>query len=429
MVIAGYGFLSAGAVVSCYFAFEWLGMERRRSVAFSFLAGVVCALSACLNVSVRISGIVCFLFLAIFIPVVLEPKGTWADIAAALSIAYAQYGMLQVTAGTILRIEFLSLFFRVMLLVLVILTTYGICGRMSAEFPGAGWKEYFSCRKPAAWETGLGTGGKDRPMAELEVYLVVYGGCLIIPAVTGIYTVPVVCLEWFAFFGGLKLLNLIISNRKERITVLTEKQYRDDMQAYMSVIRSQRHDYNFHVQTLHGLLLRKDYEACERYLDELLKDSIEMNQILPLQDAAVSALILSFKNKAALSGLKMDITIENDLSQIATNVYETNKVIGNLLQNAIDEAEAVPDKSYGIRLSILKRGEFCIINVSNRVSRLNPMGGYQVGHSSKKGHEGIGIASIQALASRYGGVVYSRMEGDIIFFVAKLPLQLYKEES
>ena len=126
MVIAGYGFLSAGAVVSCYFAFEWLGMERRRSVAFSFLAGVVCALSACLNVSVRISGIVCFLFLAIFIPVVLEPKGTWADIAAVLSIAYAQYGMLQVTAGTILRIEFLSLFFRVMLLVLVILTTYGI---------------------------------------------------------------------------------------------------------------------------------------------------------------------------------------------------------------------------------------------------------------------------------------------------------------
>lgn len=211
--------------------------------------------------------------------------------------------------------------------------------------------------------------------------------------------------------------------------MLTEKQYRDDMQAYMSVIRSQRHDYNFHVQTLHGLLLRKDYEACERYLDELLKDSIEMNQILPLQDAAVSALILSFKNKAALSGLKMDITIENDLSQIATNVYETNKVIGNLLQNAIDEAEAVPDKSYGIRLSILKRGEFCIINVSNRVSRLNPMGGYQVGHSSKEGHEGIGIASIQALASRYGGVVYSRMEGDIIFFVAKLPLQLYKEES
>lgn len=57
------------------------------------------------------------------------------------------------------------------------------------------------------------------------------------------------------------------------------------------------------------------------------------------------------------------------------------------------------------------------------------MGTYRVGRSSKEGHEGIGIASIQALAAKYGGVVYSRMEGDIIFFVAKLPLQLYKEEK
>ena len=419
MLIAGYGFLSVGAAVSCYFAFAWLGTETRRSVVISLLAGILCGLSACLNMGMRMSGTVCFLFLAVFIPIVLEPKGTWIDIAAVMSVACAQFGMLQVTAGTILRIDFLSLFFRNMLMVLGILTAYAICGKMSAEFPKTGWKEYFTEKKSTA----------NRLMAELGIYFAVYGICLIIPAVTGSYTAPVMCLEWFSFFGGLKLLNLTIANRKEKMAVLTEKQYRDDMQTYMSVIRSQRHDYNFHVQTLHGLLLRKDYDACEKYLNELLKDSVEMNQILPLRDAAVSALILSFKNKAAQSGIPMDISIENDLSQIATNVYETNKVIGNLLQNAIDEAEMVLDKSYGIKLSILKRGEFCIINVSNRAGRLNPMGAYQVGRSSKEGHEGIGIASVQALAARYGGVVYSRMEGDIIFFVAKLPLRLYKEES
>lgn len=55
------------------------------------------------------------------------------------------------------------------------------------------------------------------------------------------------------------------------------------------------------------------------------------------------------------------------------------------------------------------------------------MENYQIGHSAKVGHEGIGIASIQALAARYGGVVYSRMEDDIIYFVAKLPLRLIKE--
>ena len=115
------------------------------------------------------------------------------------------------------------------------------------------------------------------------------------------------------------------------------------------MIRSQRHDYNFHVQTLHGLLLRKDYDACEKYLEELLADSVRMNRILPLADAAVSALLLSFQSRAAAQGIGLQIDIENDLSQIATNVYETNKIIGNLLQNAIDETERLKDKSYRIR--------------------------------------------------------------------------------
>lgn len=422
MLIAGYSFLGVGAAVSCYCAFEWLGTERRRSVALSLIAGMICGLSFCLNRDIQISGSICFLFLLIYIPVVLEPKSAWIDIAGVLSIACAQFGMLQVTIGVIFRIDFLSFFFRVMLVVLSFLSAYGICGRISEEFPGTGWQEYVSGQKTEI-------GGERRLMTEFGLYFAVYAVCLVMPAAAGIHTIPVMCLEWFAFFGGLKLICLVVLNRKEKRAVLVEKQYRDEMQTYMSVIRSQRHDYNFHVQTLHGLLLRKDYEACEKYLNELLKDSIEMNQILPLQDAAISALILSFKNKAAQSGIGMEISIENNLSQIATNVYETNKVIGNLLQNAIDETERVADKSYGIRLSIIKRGEFCMINVSNRVSRANPMETYQVGHSSKEGHEGIGIASIQALASKYGGAVYARVEGDIIYFAAKLPLRLIKEES
>ena len=183
--------------------------------------------------------------------------------------------------------------------------------------------------------------------------------------VLGKCSLPTAALALFAFFGGLRLFCLVVAASRERESLRTEKQYRDDMQTYMSVVRSQRHDYNFHVQTLHGLLLRKDYEACEKYLEELLQDSVAMNRLLPLKDAAVSALILSFQSRAQQEGIRLEITVENDLSQIATNVYETNKIIGNLLQNALDETERLTDRSFGIHLTILKRGEFCIINVAN----------------------------------------------------------------
>ncbi len=58
-------------------------------------------------------------------------------------------------------------------------------------------------------------------------------------------------------------------------------------------------------------------------------------------------------------GIELHLDIQNDLSTVVTSVYETNKVIGNLLQNAIDEVRIHSDRSFGIYLYIIKRGEYC----------------------------------------------------------------------
>ncbi len=424
MLIAGYIFLGIEAAVSCMIALKWLGIQRRRRVVLSFIAGMICGSVFCLNMSVRASYLACQAFLILYLPIVIYPQERMMDenavmgATAAVSVACALNGMFQVTSSTLLEIKGISLFFRITLTILCLTGVFLFCRTLSGNFPGNGWQEYFRMEEEGGEKTGKAT----------AVYYLfpIFGFALSLSAVSGIYRVSVMLLEWFAFFAGLHMLDLIIVNRKERLNVLTEKQYRDEMQTYMSVIRSQRHDYNFHVQTLHGLILRKDYDACEKYLGELLGDSINMNALLPLKDAAVGALILSFQNRARQRGIPMEIVIENDLSQIATNVYETNKVIGNLLQNAIDETEMLSDKSYGVKLSILKRGEFCIINVSNRTRSWDPAQAYQMGVSSKTGHEGVGVASIQSLAAKYGGVVYSRLEEDIRFFIAKIPLSLIK---
>ena len=165
----------------------------------------------------------------------------------------------------------------------------GVCAGLaylSREFPEEGWQQYF-CKE--------GTQDGDRP-GRRALLFVAFGLCLSFP-VLGRNSCPrqpsPFCLlrRTAAFLPG-------GGSSRERESLRTEKQYRDDMQTYMSVVRSQRHDYNFHVQTLHGLLLRKDYEACEKYLEELLQDSVAMNRLLPLKDAAVSALILSFQSRA-----------------------------------------------------------------------------------------------------------------------------------
>lgn len=246
--------------------------------------------------------------------------------------------------------------------------------------------------------------------------------CSLAGLTSGTYSAAVAILEIFCFFGGLFIICLWINDCKGAAELIRQKHSFEELQSYMNVIRSQRHDYNIHVQTMQTLLSGEEDEACRQYFDSLLDDSVQMNHLIPLDNPAVGALIYSFRIKAAEEGVQMQIDISNNLEKIVTSPYETNKIIGNLLQNALDEVLRIRDKSYGIHLSILKKGEFCLIQVANKTENAADAVNHRYGISKKAGHEGIGLESIRRLAMKYNGAVYSRLNGDIICFVAKLPL-------
>lgn len=219
-------------------------------------------------------------------------------------------------------------------------------------------------------------------MAAMELLLLPQKGMNDSFIVIAVMLVARFALLWLCIFAAC----LMTAYRREQLTVLIDQDYRNEVQTFMSVIRSQRHDYNFHVQALAGLVREGDLEACRQYLDEMVRDSKELNTVLPIRDPAIGALIHSFRIMAKERGIELHLDIQNDLSCVATSVYETNKVIGNLLQNAIDEVSTHAGKSFGIHLYILKRGENCIIHVANKVtpwqgrpnpaSRCLPLGTY-----------------------------------------------------
>jgi sensor histidine kinase regulating citrate/malate metabolism len=140
-------------------------------------------------------------------------------------------------------------------------------------------------------------------------------------------------------------------------------------------------------------------------------------------------MINNFRILAAREGIELHIDIQNDLANVVTNVYETNKIISNLLQNAIDEVKTHKDKAYGIWLYIFKRGEFCNIHVANELEEDVPQEDYvkniyKQGYTTKLGHDGIGLSSIQTLAKRHKGLIYTYLEGNIIHFIAEIPISI-----
>lgn len=232
---------------------------------------------------------------------------------------------------------------------------------------------------------------------------------------------------WSTGFTLCNLAVLLIFIRRlafsalEKIEALIDKQYQTELLNLMQIIRSQRHDFNFHMQALSGLIESKRYAECDAYIRQLTETTSVMNDLLPLKEPAVSAVINSFREMAAQKQIALDVSIYNDLALIPCSVYETNTVIGNLLQNAIDEMEKSNARKW-INLLILKRGGDLIIKVTNPCSRTPEefRDVFKPGFSTKKSHEGIGLVTVQRIVSKYDGTIHPEFGSGNVSFVVRL---------
>lgn len=199
--------------------------------------------------------------------------------------------------------------------------------------------------------------------------------------------------------------------------------WQQESRDYMNTIRSQRHDFNLHLHAVSGLINSGDYEQCRQYVQKLVSEANDVNDIMPVCDAVVGSMLYNMREEARRHGSDILYHITYDMEDILCNGFECNKIIGNLLQNAIDALQSDEDREYGIRLSIFKRGGNTVIISENRFSgdpnRIARV--FEPGYSTKNGHEGIGLSMVLRTVERYGGRVYPEFAGDKIRFIVNVP--------
>ena len=88
-----------------------------------------------------------------------------------------------------------------------------------------------------------------------------------------------VILECILYWLTVLILILMPAYAQKQTAVSAEQQYRGEMQSFLNVIRSQRHDYNFHVQTIAGLIRQGKIDDCMKYVNALEEDSAIMDAI------------------------------------------------------------------------------------------------------------------------------------------------------
>lgn len=205
-----------------------------------------------------------------------------------------------------------------------------------------------------------------------------------------------------------------------------DSNYKKEIEDYLKVIRAQRHDFNFHLQVIYGLSINKNYNECHKYISNLVQDTQQVSNILPIKDPAVAAMIMSFKHKCDYNNITFNTDITYNLSNIAINNYELNRIIANVLQNAIDET-STHNKNKIINLYILKRIGMGIIRIENPIheTRLNSEEMFKIGITSKdkKLHSGIGLSTVKHLLNKCGGKIKLDIDNNLFITSIYLPLK------
>lgn len=246
--------------------------------------------------------------------------------------------------------------------------------------------------------------------------------------------------SWFAicWTAGLILIYLaciwliqqlvIMQNMAQLLQEAEQRQ--KESGAYMNVIRSQRHDFNIHLYTISGLIRSGEYEKCDRYVSDLVSEANAINDIMPVRDAVIGSMLYNMREEARRKGSDIEYHITYDMYNIAMSGFECNKVIGNLLQNAIDALKTKEDKAARIRMKILKRRGNTVIIVENRfVGDYSEIAeAFMPGYSTKKHHDGIGLYMVKKAVERQGGRIYTELEGETLRFTVNIP-NLFQPED
>lgn len=172
-------------------------------------------------------------------------------------------------------------------------------------------------------------------------------------------------------------------------------------------IRAFRHDFNNIIQALGGYIQSKDYDGLENYYSQLLKDCQEVNNLTALNNEtinnpAIYSLIASKYYLAQSQNIIFNIEVVMDLNTINMKIYEFCRILGILLDNAIQASTECDKKKMNVIIRNDNRNnrQLLIIENTYKDKNINTEKIYEKGYSTKEGNTGLGLWEVRQILSK-----------------------------
>ncbi len=199
------------------------------------------------------------------------------------------------------------------------------------------------------------------------------------------------------------------------------QKYCDEVESMYTKMRGWRHDYHNHIQALQASMALGKYEEVNEYLRELNDDLTQVDTTIKTGRVMVDAILNGKLNIAAQNEIAVNAKAKIPEGTPVTDV-DLCTIIGNLLDNAIEENKRLPQEERFLRIYIGQKNTQLYLAFTNAAGKKRDKQ-KSLFSSAKGARHGLGLVRVESLVKKYGGLFSADSEDG--GFTAELLIPLH----
>ena len=167
-------------------------------------------------------------------------------------------------------------------------------------------------------------------------------------------------------------------------------------------MRTFRHDFNNIMQAIGGYIKTNNMYDLKEYYNHLIPECFRINNLYRfhaklMENAAIYSVVSNKYNLAEQKNVKMSLNILMDLNLIHLDTYHFSKILGILLDNAIEASSETPNKIVNLSFQILDNKQLIIIENTYLSKGLSTKKIFEKNFTTKSHNAGLGLWEVQKI--------------------------------
>lgn len=194
------------------------------------------------------------------------------------------------------------------------------------------------------------------------------------------------------------------------------------------LIHEIHHEIKHHLNALSVYLEQKDYDGAKQYLKEFAEDTERLPATTYTAHPLINSILTEFAGRAKIEGIEIEYDIIVG-SKLNMDDVDLCRMLANILENAVEGCEKVPQAQRFIRFKLHSKGNFLYLNCENSCneSSLKRNNGRYITTKKDKNSHGFGLRIIGKISEKYNGILTTRVKNSV--FTATTNLCLINESA